>query len=199
MPDVGYFGLTYELLFEGDPAWTDITALVDSRTTKIDVAGCSEDLKSVINKCSFEMRYNTSPSKAVHSTIVGKILYTKQAGKTVQFRMGGIATFVGKVDLGSFSQRNGRIPGFLTVTVEDNSYLLDKVMDTSFEYPDNSDLDDEGWAVFDKANLAQSIVMLRFLDAGYTIDQIDLTSSDSITEKVRRVVYDADDERTYRE
>lgn len=199
MPDVGYFGLTYELLFEGDPAWTDITALVDSRTTKIDVAGCSEDLKSVINKCSFEMRYNTNPSKAVHSTIVGKILSAKQAGKTVQFRMGGIATFVGKVDLGSFSQKNGRIPGFLTVTVEDNSYLLDKVMDTSFEYPDNSDLDDEGWAVFDKANLAQSIVMLRFLDAGYTIDQIDLTSSDSITEKVRRVVYDADDERTYRE
>ena len=58
MPDAGYFGLTYELLFEGDDAWTDITSLVDSRTTKVDIAGCSEDLKSVISKCSFEMRYN---------------------------------------------------------------------------------------------------------------------------------------------
>ena len=199
MPDAGYFGLTYELLFEGDSAWTDITALVDSRTTKIDIAGCSEELKSVINKCSFEMRYNTSPSKAVHSTIVGKILSAKQAGQTVKFRMGGIASFVGKVDLGSFSQRNGRIPGFLTVTVEDNSYLLDEAMPASFEYPENDDLDDDGYAVFDKANLAQSIVMLRLLDAGYTIDQIDMENSDSITEKVRRVVYDADDERTYRD
>ena len=199
MPDAGYFGLTYELLFEGDSAWTDITALVDSRTTKIDIAGCSEDLKSVISKCTFEMRYNTNPSKTVHSELVGKILSAKQAGKTVKFRMGGIASFVGKVDLGSFSQRNGRIPGFLTVTVEDNSYLLDEVMPSSFEYPVNDDLDDEGYAVFDKANLAESIVMLRLLDAGYTIDQIDLTTSDSITEKVRRVVYDADDERTYRE
>jgi len=199
MPDAGYFGLTYELLFEGDSAWTDITALVDSRTTKIDIAGCSEELKSVISKCTFEMRYNTNPSKTVHSELVGKILSAKQAGKTVKFRMGGIASFVGKVDLGSFSQRNGRIPGFLTVTVEDNSYLLDEVMASSFEYPATNDLDDEGWAVFDKANLAESIVMLRFLDAGYTVDQIDLTTSDSITEKVRRVVYDADDERTYRE
>lgn len=199
MPDAGYFGLTYELLFEGDSAWTDITALVDSRTTKIDIAGCSEELKSVISKCTFEMRYNTNPSKTVHSELVGEILSAKQAGQTVKFRMGGIASFVGKVDLGSFSQRNGRIPGFLTVTIEDNSYLLDEVMASSFEYPDNDDLDDEGWAVFDKANLAESIVMLRLLDAGYTIDQIDLTTSDSITEKVRRVVYDADDERTYRE
>ena len=171
MPDAGYFGLTYELLFEGDSAWTDITALVDSRTTKIDIACCSEELKSVISKCTFEMRYNTNPSKTVHSELVGKILSAKQAGKTVKFRMGGIASFVGKVDLGSFSQRNGRIPGFLTVTVEDNSYLLDEVMPSSFEYPANDDLDDEGYAVFDKANLAESIVMLRFLDAGYTIDQ----------------------------
>ena len=199
MPDAGNFGLTYELLFEGESAWTDITALVDSRTTKIDVAGCSEDLKSVIGKCSFEMRYNTNPSKALHAMIVGKILDAKQSLGTVRFRMGGIASFVGKIDLGSFSQRNGRIPGFPTITVEDNSYLLDEVMGASFEYPANDDLDDEGWAVFDKSNLAESIVMLRLLDAGYTIDQIDLASSDSITEKVRRVVYDADDERTYRE
>ena len=199
MPDAGYFGLTYELLFEGDSAWTDVTPLVDSRATKVDIAGCSEDLKSVISKCSFELRYGTDTAKTTHSALVGEILTAKQAGQTVQFRMGGIATFVGKVDLGSFSQKNGRIPGFVTVTVEDNSYLLDEKMDTSFEYPANDDLDDTGWAVFDKANLAQSIVMLRFLDAGYTIDQIDLTASDSITEKVRRVVYDADDERTYRE
>ena len=115
MPDAGYFGLTYELLFEGDSAWTDITALVDSRTTKIDIAGCSEELKSVISKCTFEMRYNTNPSKTVHSELVGEILSAKQAGKTVKFRMGGIASFVGKVDLGSFSQRNG-IPFLRTRT-----------------------------------------------------------------------------------
>jgi hypothetical protein len=199
MPDAGYFGLTYELLFEGDAGWTDITPLVDSRQTKVDIAGCSDSLKSVIGKCTIEMRYGTNPAKVTHSTIVGKLLTAKSELQTVRFRMGGIFTFVGKVDLGNFSQKNGRIPGFVTVTVEDNSYLLDEKMDTSFEYPANDDLDDTGWAVFDKNNLAQSIVMLRFLDAGYTIDQIDLTASDSITEKVRRVVYDADDERTYRD
>ena len=199
MPDPGHFGLTYEMLFIGDGNWTDITSLVDSRMTKVDIAGCSESLKSVISKCTFEMKYARTPAKTAHSTIVGKIISSKESGDIVKFRMGGIASFVGKVDFGSFSQKNGRIPGFVTITVEDNSYLLDENMPNSFEYPENEDLNDEGYAVFDKSNPAESIVMLRLLDAGYTVGDIDTENSDSITEKVRRVVYDSDYERTYRE
>lgn len=199
MPDAGYFGLTYELLFVGDADWTDITPLVDSRQTKVSDAGCSEDLKSVINKCSIEMRYGTDSAKQTHANLVGKLLTAKSAGTVVRFRMSGIDSFVGKVDLGNFDQKNGRIPGFVTLDCEDNSYLLDEKMANDFEYPASDDLDHAGYSVFDKANLAESIVMLRFLDAGYTIDDIDIDGSDSIDEKVRRIVYDADNERTYRD
>ena len=193
------YGLKYELLFVGDSSWTEITSLIDSRSTKIEHAGCSTDLKSVVSKCDFEMKYSRTPSLIMHSSIVGKILAAKENNEIVKFRMSGFDSFVGKVDLGNFSQTNGRIPGFVSVTCEDNSYLLEEKMPTSFEYPSTSDLSDEGYSVFDKNNLAESIVMLRFLDAGYTINDIDIDNSDTIPEKVRRVVYDKDDKETYRD
>ena len=71
-------------------------------------------------------------------------------------------------------------------------------MPTSFEYPSTSDLSDEGYSVFDKNNLAESIVMLRFWMQGIRLMILTLIIRTQFPEKVRRVVYDKDDKETYR-
>ena len=62
------------------------------------------------------MKYSRTPSLIMHSSIVGKILAAKENNEIAKFRMSGFDSFVGKVDLGNFSQTNGRIPGFVSVT-----------------------------------------------------------------------------------
>lgn len=192
------FGLVYELLFPGDEEWADVTAYVDSRQTVVTDIGASSSMKSAVSTCKFELRHKMHTLEA-HADIVTELLTAKENGDVILFRMTGADTFYGKVDLGNFSQKNGRLPGFITIEVVDNSYLLDQKMKTGFEYPDNDDLDDLGWAVFDTSDLTNSIVAQRIIAAGYLLADIDAVNSDSITEKVRRTVYRPTDDRTYRD
>ncbi|HOR21893.1 MAG TPA: hypothetical protein PLY43_04150, partial [Ruminococcus sp.] len=188
------YNTVYKICLE---EWTDITCIVDSRETVIKYAGCSTELKSIVSTCDTVLKYNES-TKAFHAEVVAGLLAAKSNGQTVKFRMTGALDFVGKIDLSTFSQTNTSTPGFISITAEDSSYLLDEIMGEDFEYPD-APLEDEGYHVFNKSDLPHSIVYLRLLDAGYTADDIDIDNSDSIDTKVRRVVYDKDSEKTYRE
>jgi hypothetical protein len=145
------------------------------------------------------MKYGNNEKLTLQNYVMNQLLTAKNNIEVVKFRMTGIDTFYGKVDLGSLSQTNKKIPGYISLECEDNTYLLDEEMDTSFEYPDNDDLTDEGWAVFDPDNPAESIIHLRLFDAGYTLTDIDEDASDTISTVIKRIVYDSDDGRTYRD
>jgi hypothetical protein len=197
MPVSTRWNINYELFFPDDTEWTDITSLVDSRKTEINKNGISSSLKSAIDTCSIQIKYKDDKSKDLQSSIMAKLLSAKNALQTVKFRKSGIDTFLGKVDLGSLSQTNSKIPGWITLECEDYTYPLYENADTSFEFPSNDDLSDVGWAVFDPSNPSESIIHQILFLAGYSIDDIDSEISDTISDVIKRIVYDSTDEEEY--
>jgi|GEM_PF-2911582 len=191
----------YELFFNGDEEWTDVSSIVDSRQTEIERNGCSRDLKSSIDVFKCTLNHNNGTKRVLHNYIVARLLTSKTANEQVMFRCTKIAddsyVFYGRIDLGNISQVNKKNPGPLTIECEDRTYLLEKDMEDSFEYP--SVIGETPYYVFNSSDTGNSIVHRLALAAGLTLGEIDNEGSDQILLQIQHIAYDNQSPKTFRQ
>ena len=183
---------TYELLFPGDSAYTDITSIVDSRQTSMTITLTTEDLKSAIDSLSF-----TLGMKSAQQTVVEKLLDAQQNHERVFVRYSADSVkFTGYIRPTIKQSFSRGIPMNVSLEAEDMSYLLDAPMTDAFEYP--SHIDNAPFYIFNPSDKENSIVHQRLYAAGYNDSQIN-NWMDPILDTIEYTSCDADSERTFRD
>lgn len=202
------YGYVYELNFDG---WLDVSPLVNTKNTQVTFNAFGNDLKGSRDVSKITLMHGKDPRKSLefHSDVYRRLLEAKNNRAVVRFRMlhGTEAVFTGNVDLGNLKQSTGSIPEEISLEIEDISYLLDKEIPSSVEYPDADLVDAIGniidAPIFSKSDPANSIVVKLLLLAGYSVSDIDFNHSNSVMDgdSLARVrfVYDVDDKKTFRD
>lgn len=132
--------------YEGEPVikageTVDISPICDSRQAKINMALVGEDLKSVTSTAgiiipasvdSYNVRFKRSLMLAVmHAATTRSVVRAWISYK-------GKALFTGVLDLKNLDiESTGRYQGGISLTVKDDSYMLDEKIARSVEIPDN--------------------------------------------------------------
>lgn len=205
---------TYEMKFEGDESWRDISMFVDSLQTTVSYNLLSSDLKSCIDTVDFTfvLISSTNATKVEErANLLDKLFDAVTESKTVLFRMtwtntedgNPIPVFTGAVDLSSISIQSTRILGAVSLSAYDASYLLDENIATSFEYPSSETATPtDPFPVSASLPIftleGESIVRNLLHMAGYADADI-ATDSEEVTDTVRYVTHDTEDNRTYRD
>lgn len=202
------YGYVYELNFDG---WLDVSPLVNTKNTQVTFNAFGNDLKGSRDVSKITLMHGKDPRKSLefHSDVYRRLLEAKNNRAVVRFRMlhGTEAVFTGNVDLGNLKQSTSSIPEEISLEIEDISYLLDKEIPSSVEYPDADLVDAIGniidAPIFSKSDPANSIVVKLLLLAGYSVSDIDFNHSNSVMDgdSLARVrfVYDVDDKKTFRD
>ena len=146
----------------------------------------NERCKSVVDTCSFRLKYNRTLQAA---------LFT--ANDWIGFRLtddSSNALFKGVIEPNfSLSRRTNVTP--ISVEAVDMSYLLDEPINTSFNYPAN--IGDTAYQIFNADNSSTNVIWELLDDAGYTPASDIYASAPDITTQVEYFQGTALDE-TYR-
>lgn len=177
---------THEVKFPGDGAYTALDDYVLEQSMEIDEQLMNEDWRACKDVCRFGIQGYTS---AIHNKF-----YSANDEILLRVIESGTTMFTGIIDP-NYRQQVGEIMEPLYLEAEDNSYLLDELVDTSFTYP--TLVGGTPLKIFDSGDTNNSIIHKLLDAAGYDVTA-DIAAGgdapDDITTTIAHVAATADEE-----
>lgn len=110
--------LRYELKFKGEADWLDVSGLVRTTDSPLNINLCSTDWKSTINTASFSLLFRV---RELYTSVVERLLSAQGKKEEVECRISGADSilFQGFVDLKKLSVSSAKLPDSVGITAED--------------------------------------------------------------------------------
>ena len=204
--------MNYKYLISFDNStWQDISSFINSKNTSIQRAFFSSSYESSTNVLNFSLSAKQFRNSNDHADLVISLIdyISKSKDVYVAYYIDNVIQFKGTIDKRGLSQAISGHLEEVSITCYDFTYLLNKNIETSFEYPEDFTVDELGWYFFkaNYANTEKDILVSLFIMAGFSVGDIDFENSSPImrldepTEyrMCRHIAYDSDDARTYRD
>jgi len=176
----------YEIKFPGDEEFTDISNLVRYESVNASYRLFNDGMKSVVDTFSFRIKYEQTIYQKF-DLASDKIICKVAEGSTPVF-----TGYVGP----EVSNQLGEVPEDLTLTAQDNSWLLDDAVKASFEYP--LTIGATPFFILSFSAPGNSIVHHLLEAAGYAVPDVFAPDCPEITSRVQHIS-GAADQGTYRQ